>query len=53
MGVVVLAVLIFGIKNDGAFDWVSIITAIAGVVLAVTGLYTVIRTRGTRPALKR
>ena len=51
MGVVALAVLLFGVtKDNGTPDWVSIITAIAGVVLAVTGLYTVLRNRGPRPA---
>lgn len=51
MGVVVLAVLLFGVtKDNGTPDWVSIITAIAGVVVAVTGLFTVLRSRGTRAA---
>ena len=51
MGVVALAVLLFGVtKDNGTPYWVSIITAIAGVVLAVTGLYTVLRNRGTPPA---
>ncbi len=50
MGVVVLAVLLFGVtKDDGTPDWVSIITAIAGLVLAFTGLYAFLRSRGARP----
>jgi hypothetical protein len=55
LGVVVLAVLLFGVtKDDGTADWISIITAIAGAVLAFTGMYAVFRSRGTRPAgLKR
>jgi len=51
MSVVVVAVLVFGLTKDssGTPDWISIVTAIAGVVVAVTGVYTVLRNRGTRP----
>ena len=50
LAAVVLAVLLFGLTKDGGgLDWVSIITAIAGGVLALTGLYTVFRKGGERP----
>ena len=44
---IVLAVLLFGVtKEGGGPDWVSIITAIAGFVMAATGLYTLFRNKG-------
>jgi hypothetical protein len=50
LAVVVLAVLLFGLTKDGGgLDWVSIITAIAGGVLALTGVYTFFRKGGARP----
>jgi hypothetical protein len=49
LAVVVLAVLLFGLTKDGGgLDWVSI-TAIAGGVLALTGVYTFFRKGGARP----
>jgi hypothetical protein len=46
----VLAVLLFGLTKDGGgLDWVSIITAIAGGVVALTGLYTMFHKGGARP----
>jgi predicted anti-sigma-YlaC factor YlaD len=48
---IVLAVLLFGLTTDsGEIDWVSVITAAAGFVMAATGLYLVFRTTGPRPA---
>jgi hypothetical protein len=50
LAVIVLAVLLFGLTTDsGAVDWVSIITAVAGVVLAATGLNQIFRGGGTSP----
>lgn len=50
LAALVLAVLLFGLTKDGGgLDWVSIITAIAGGVLALTGLYTVYHNRHARP----
>jgi hypothetical protein len=49
--VVVLAVLLFGVTTDiGGVDWVSIITATAGAVMAAAGLYRVFRNRGKGPS---
>ncbi len=46
--VVVLAVLLFGLETDsGEIDWVSVITAAAGVVMIVAGLIVAVRHRGT------
>jgi hypothetical protein len=46
LAALILAVLLFGLTKDGGgVDWVSIITAIAGGVLALTGLYTVYHNR--------
>lgn len=46
--VVVLAVLLFGLTTDsGEADWVSIITAVAGAVMVVTGLYIGLRRKET------
>lgn len=48
LGVVVLSVLVFGLTTEsGALDWVSIVTAAAGVLMAITGLYVAIRSKGT------
>ena len=48
--IIVLAVL-FGLTTDsGEIDWVSVITAAAGFVMAGTGLYLMFRTRGPRTA---
>jgi hypothetical protein len=47
---VVLAVLLFGLTTeDGGPDWVSIITAFAGAVTAIIGLYVIFRNRPTTP----
>lgn len=47
LGIIVLAVLLFGLTTaSGALDWVSIITAVAGLVLVVTGVYNMYRNRG-------
>ncbi len=43
LGVLVLAVLLFGVTTDsGSPDWASIITAVAGVLMAVLGLFTIV-----------
>jgi hypothetical protein len=52
--IIVLAVLLFGLTTDsGEIDWVSVITAAAGFVMAGTGLYLMFRTRGPRTASRR
>jgi hypothetical protein len=49
--IIVLAVLLFGLTTDsGEIDWISVITAAAGFVMAGTGLYLMFRTRGPRTA---
>jgi hypothetical protein len=50
VGVIVFALLVGFTKEGGGPDWVSIITAIAGVLLAGNGLYILFRKRGTGPA---
>lgn len=46
--VVILAVLLFGLETDsGEIDWVSVITAAAGIVMVVAGLIVAFRHRGT------
>lgn len=46
--VVVLAVLLFGVTTDsGGPDWISIVTATAGGVWALAGLYLALRNRGS------
>lgn len=51
--VVVLAVLLFGLETDsGEIDWVSVITAAAGVVMVVAGLIVAFRHRGTQTGSK-
>lgn len=48
LAVVVVAVLLFGLETDsGETDWVSVIMAVAGAVMVVTGLFVAFRTRGT------
>jgi hypothetical protein len=47
LGVVVVAVLLFGLETDGGEpDWISIIMALAGAVMVVTGLIVAFRNRG-------
>jgi hypothetical protein len=42
-----LAVLLFRLTTtSGALDWVSIITAIAGLMLAVAGMYLIFHDKG-------
>jgi hypothetical protein len=49
--IVVLAVLLFGLTTDsGAVDWISVITAVAGLGVAYSGLSLAIRGRGGKPA---
>jgi hypothetical protein len=49
--IIVLAVLLFGLTTDsGEIDWISVITAAAGFVMAGSGLYLMFRTRGPRTA---
>jgi len=49
--VVALAVLLFGVTKDGGgLDWVNIVMATAGAVLALTGLYTVFHDRTGHPS---
>ena len=49
VAIVVVAVLLFGVTTGtGAVDWVSIVAAIAGAVMAVGGLYIMSRKGGTR-----
>jgi hypothetical protein len=48
LAVVVVAVLLFGLETDsGEPDWISIIMALAGAVMVVTGLIFALRNRGT------
>jgi hypothetical protein len=48
IAIVVAAGLLFGLTTPaGAIDWVSVVTAIAGLGLVVDGLYLVYRNRGT------
>jgi len=50
----VLAVLLFGLTTDGgAIDWVSVITAAAGIGLVATGLYLALRLGGADGARSR
>jgi succinate-acetate transporter protein len=44
----VLSVLLVGLTTDsGAADWVRIVTAVAGTVMAVAGLFMFSRNNGT------
>ena len=47
IGILVFAVLLVGLTEgpDDSPDWVSIITAAAGAVLVITGLFTMTRKR--------
>jgi hypothetical protein len=47
LGVIVFAVLVGITKEGGGPDWVSIITAIAGFVMAATGLIALYGAKGT------
>ena len=48
---ILLAVLSFGLTTaSGEVDWVSVITAVAGFVMAGTGLHLMFRTRRPRTA---
>jgi hypothetical protein len=50
LAVVVFAVVLVGLeKESGELDWVGIITAFAGAVVALTGLYTLLHNRHGRP----
>ena len=44
--IMVLAVLLFGVRDEGGTDWVSVITAAAGFVMVAVGLFTLFRHRG-------
>lgn len=49
VAIVVVAVLLFGITTGtGSVDWVSIVTAIGGALMAVGGLSIASRKGGTR-----
>jgi hypothetical protein len=49
MAAITLAVLLFGVTTEsGAPDWVSIITAVAGVLVAGDGLFILYRMRRAR-----
>jgi hypothetical protein len=44
---IVLAILLFGVRDEGGgTDWVSVITAAAGLVMAAVGMLTLFRYRG-------
>jgi len=47
MTTIVLAVLLFGLTTGGAIDWVSVVTAVAGLVVVVQGLYLVFHNKRT------
>jgi predicted MFS family arabinose efflux permease len=54
------AAVVFGLTMDGGgIDWVGIVTAAAGALMAITGLFTALRRplhatpRGDRPARPR
>ncbi|HEU4356206.1 MAG TPA: hypothetical protein VFT27_11515 [Actinomycetota bacterium] len=48
LAVIVLAVLLFGLTTEsGEVDWVSVITAVAGVVMVAVGAFIAFRGRGT------
>ena len=47
LGIVVFAVVLVGLtKSNGSVDWVSVVTAVAGAVLALMGVYTGLRGGG-------
>ena len=49
LAVIVYAVVLVGFTEDGGgTDWVSIVTAIAGGVIAATGIYTLFRRPGPK-----
>jgi len=48
-GIVVFAVVLVGLTTSSdSPDWVSIITAAAGLTVAVTGVFTVLRHRAVK-----
>ena len=47
LGAICFALVVGFTKDDGGVDWISIITAAAGVVVALTGLFMMFR-RGSR-----
>jgi len=51
LAILVLALLLFGLTTaSGALDWVSIFTAVGGLVLAGVGLYLAFHSKGKAPA---
>jgi hypothetical protein len=50
VGIMGVAV-VFGVTKDGGgVDWVSIVTAAAGALMVITGLFTALRHRGPHTA---
>jgi hypothetical protein len=50
VGIIGVAV-VFGLTTEsGGPDWIGIITAAAGAVMAITGLFTAFRNRGPHAA---
>jgi hypothetical protein len=48
IGIMGVAV-VFGLTTEtGNLDWIGIITVVAGALMAITGLLTAYRNRGTR-----
>ena len=49
VGIIVFAVVLVGLTTgSNSPDWVSIITAAAGLVVAVTGMFTILHNRATK-----
>ena len=49
LGIIVFAVVLVGVTTESdSPDWVSIVTAAAGLLLVLTGAYTMTRKRFTR-----
>ena len=50
VGIIGVAI-VFGLTTDtGGVDWIGIITAVAGFVMVLTGLYQAFRGGGRHPA---
>ena len=49
VGIIVFSVVLVGLTTaSGSPDWVSIITAVAGLIVAVTGTFTILHNRVTK-----
>lgn len=48
---VLLSLLLYGVTTADGVDWLSVVTAVAGFGLLITGLYSAFGHKGTGPTV--